>query len=80
MAIKTDEDRLATVVKLVDEALNDWKSNSLVDADKVRNQLLDIRQVITRDHPILGTKTTTDATPTDQQVEVDDIGVVIHTR
>jgi hypothetical protein len=78
VAIKTDEDRLATIIRLVDEALNEWKSNSLVDADRVRDQLLDIRQVITRDHPVLST--TTDATPTDDQVEVDDIGVVIHTR
>ena len=79
MAIKTDEQRLETVIKFVDDALDGWKANSLIDAGAVRDLLLDIRQTITREHPLLGTAST-DATPTDDQVEVDDVGIVIHTR
>lgn len=40
---------LDEIKTLIDDALNNWAHNSLVDADAVRNVLLDIRQVVVND-------------------------------
>lgn len=37
------------VIETIDAALNEYKHNSLVDANSFRDVLLDIRQLLTRD-------------------------------